>query len=81
MNYKTSFCSLQQLLNVPNALSESWDRKIHKYMGYFFKFPRELVKTERLAFLNQSFKITFVRHPFVRLVSTFQDKLIGRASF
>ena len=50
-------------------------------MGYFFKFPRELVKTERMAFLNQSFKITFVRHPFVRLVSTFQDKLIGRASF
>ena len=45
-------------------------------MRYFFNFPKELTVEEKMLFLNQSLKITFVRHPFVRLVSTFQDKVI-----
>ena len=61
---------------VPNVISKLWSEKLHKYMRYFFNFPKELTVEEKMLFLNQSLKITFVRHPFVRLVSTFQDKVI-----
>ena len=72
---------MQQLLNVPKSLSELWEGKLHDYMRWFFNFPKELTFKEKMLFLNQSLKITFVRHPFVRLVSTFQDKLIDHTDY
>ena len=77
ISFITRFCSIfQQLLKVPNTITKLWNDKLHKYMRYFFNFPKELTVEEKMLFLNQSLKITFVRHPFVRLVSTFQDKVI-----
>ena len=68
-------------MSVPNILSESWEGRLHDYMRWFFNFPEELTFREKMLFLNQSLKITFVRHPFVRLVSTFQDKVIDHPDY
>ena len=63
-------------MNVPDAISKRWGTKYYEYMRYFFNLPKELLYEEKMLFLNQSLKITFVRHPFLRLVSTFQDNVI-----
>ena len=63
-------------MNVPDTISKRWGTKYQEYMRYFFNLPKELLYEEKMLFLNQSLKITFVRHPFLRLVSTFQDNVI-----
>ena len=45
-------------------------------MRKFFTLPNSLTYEQKLLFLNDSLRITFVRHPFVRLVSCYQDKVV-----
>ena len=45
-------------------------------MREFFNLPESFTYKLKVLFLNDSLRITFVRHPFVRLVSTYQDKVV-----
>lgn len=42
------------------------------------RLPLGLSSSDKLQFLNDFTLVTFVRHPWVRLVSTFKDKIIDR---
>ena len=53
-----------------------WKGQLHEKMRAFYNLPKELTYREKMLFLNDSLKVAFVRHPFVRLVSTYRDKLI-----
>ena len=63
-------------MNVPDAISERWHDKLDYYMRLFYLIPQELTYNEKILLFNHSLKITFVRHPFVRLVSSYQDKVL-----
>ena len=45
-------------------------------MKKMYNLPHSLAYNEKMALLNDSMKVTFVRHPFVRLVSAYQDKIV-----
>ena len=64
------------LTNLPSDLKQHWNGKNHVKMRLLYNLPKELSYKEKLTFLAASLKVTFVRHPFVRLVSTYQDKLV-----
>ena len=49
---------------------------VHKKFKSLMKKPRDLSNYEWQKLLKGSFKFVFVRHPFVRLVSAFQNKVI-----
>ena len=70
---------MQELTNIPSDLSLEWAGQFHKRMREFYNLPKELTYREKKLFLNNSLKVTFVRHPFVRLVSTYRDKLIDHS--
>ena len=76
INIQLPYSVFQRLTNLPESLEEKWNGKFHEYMRAFYNLPKELTRQEKMLFLNDSLKITFVRHPFVRLVSTYQDKII-----
>ena len=63
-------------MNLPDAILDLWHGKFDYYMRLFHLLPQELTYKEKLLLLNNSLKITFVRHPFVRLVSSYQDKVV-----
>ena len=63
-------------MNVPDAISDLWHGMLDYYMRLLYLIPQELTYKEKMLLLNHSLKITFVRHPFVRLVSTYQDKVL-----
>ena len=67
---------LQKLTNIPSGLEIEWRGDLHIKMREFYNLPNELTYREKMLFLNDSLKVAFVRHPFVRLVSTYRDKLI-----
>ena len=48
---------------------------LHSHMRKLYNLPRNVPYEKKVALLNDALKVTFVRHPFVRLVSTYQDKL------
>ena len=64
------------MTNLPEILVEQWARQFHKYMKEIYNVPRLLKYEEKMAFLNNSMKVTFVRHPFIRLASAYQDKIV-----
>ena len=66
--------NFQQLTKPPANLWK--DKGPHVIMRKFFNLPESLTYVQKLLFLNDSLRITFVRHPFVRLVSTYQDKVV-----
>lgn len=45
-------------------------------MKTMYRIPVDFDRTEKLLLMETALKVTFVRHPFVRLVSTFQDRVI-----
>ena len=67
---------MQKLTNIPSDLAIEWKGDLHIKMRAFYNLPKELTHREKILFLNDSLKVAFVRHPFVRLVSTYRDKLI-----
>lgn len=70
MNY------FMRMTKKPKGLAYAWRRKSHFYMRQFYTLPQALTEDEKRLFLNNSLKVVFVRHPFVRLVSTFRNKVI-----
>ena len=64
-------------MSLPEAIFPNlWRYKLDLQMRRFYLLPKELTYEEKMLLLNHSLKITFVRHPFVRLVSTYQDKVL-----
>ena len=64
-------------MSLPEAIFPNlWRYKLDLEMRRFYLLPQELPYEEKMLLLNHSLKITFVRHPFVRLVSTYQDKVL-----
>ena len=45
-------------------------------MQYLYTLPEGFTTQEKLEIFNNFTMVTFVRHPFVRLVSTFKDKIM-----
>lgn len=86
MHYKLAYCpngktgtstwmnNFEKMEPLPQNLVDSWTKKLHNYMRNLYNLPEKLTTTEKMELLNDSLKVTFVRHPFVRLVSAFQDK-------
>ena len=77
LNSTTYLAYIQKgLTHLPKLLLEQWTRKFHNYMKKMYNLPHSLTFNEKMALLNDSMKVTFVRHPFVRLVSAYQDKIV-----
>ena len=58
---------------------DDWERSDpthHFAMRKFFNLPMGLTTEEKAQIVTGAFKFIFVRNPFVRLVSTFRDKVI-----
>ena len=64
------------LTNLPAVFKKKWNRKGHTKMRILYNLPEKLSYDEKILLLRSSLKVTFVRHPFVRLVSTYQDKVV-----
>ena len=67
----------------PNALQEKWENDpghqgnhLHNRIRDFYLLPKFLSDKEKREYLKSYKMVTFGRHPFVRLVSTYKDKLI-----
>ena len=61
---------------MPAEIKHEWYRKNHEKMRIMYNLPKDLRYREKMSFLSDSIKVSFVRHPFVRLVSTYQDKIV-----
>ena len=67
----------------PNALQEKWENDpgnqgnhLHNRIRDFYLLPNFLSNKEKGEYLKDYKMVTFGRHPFVRLVSTYKDKVI-----
>ena len=67
----------------PNALQEKWENNsghqgnhLHSRIRDFYLLPKFLSDEDKREYLKSYKMVTFGRHPFVRLVSTYKDKLI-----
>ena len=47
----------------------------------YFRLPEPMKIEDKIKILNNAMSVTFVRHPFERLVSTFKDRIIGSLKF
>ena len=64
------------MADLPPALARQWTANIHNKLNYIYHLPRQLTSSEQASIINHTFKVTFVRHPFVRLVSAYKDKVV-----
>ena len=64
------------MTNIPKTLESKWAIHAHGKMKNLYRFPHLLKKDEKMEFMQNFTTVTFARHPFVRLVSTFKDKII-----
>ena len=63
---------------------KKWKKKSLIFLKKLFGLPTKLKAKEQARIIQDSVKVTFVRHPFLRLVSTYQDKIVdhkGRADW
>ena len=78
------FNVFQTKTGFPEPLLEQWKNKSdvpqwileHRIVRSFYLLPKFLSDKEKKEFLKSYKMVTFGRHPFVRLVSTYKDKLI-----
>ena len=49
--------------------------KEHSYMKQLLNLPTHFTTKEKMLIMRSSVKVTFVRNPFVRIVSAFRDKI------
>ena len=47
-------------------------------MKYLYTLPEGFKTQEKLKIFNNFTMVTFVRHPFVRLVPTFKEKIMDK---
>ena len=67
----------------PNTLQEKWENDpgrqgnhLHNWIRDFYLLPKFLSNKDKGEYLKSYKMVTFGRHPFVRLVSTYKDKVI-----
>jgi hypothetical protein len=63
---------LQRVLSFPDDFPSNHYASIPK----FTQLPTMLSSSTKIKFTNNLMKVTIVRHPFVRITSTYQDKVI-----
>lgn len=70
---------------LPEILQNKWqdkpgafgkDRSLHYHVRKLYLLPNFLSDKEKREYLNSYKMVTYGRHPFVRLVSTYKDKVI-----
>lgn len=93
--YKVAFCPVPKcglsslnryqadMLSIPR---ESYDVFANdgiswELMETLTQLPKSSTDKQRLAFMKRFHKVIFVRHPFTRLVSAYQDKVLGHSWF
>jgi hypothetical protein len=64
------------MLNLPQEIQTKWLGKYHQLIPMLTNFSPRLNLQDKLTLLDSMTTVTFVRHPFVRLVSAFQDKVV-----
>ena len=70
-------CLLFQRLLDGNFSSKIQLRKVlKKVLRKYFTLPENMEEEWKTDIINYYTSVTFVRHPFVRLVSAFKDKII-----
>ena len=62
-------------------MKEPYYGSLTYHMRQLYNLQTNVSYEKKVALLNDALKVTFVRHPFVRLVSTYQDKLIEQKNF
>ena len=70
------------MTNIPENLAETWKlqgKTLHKNMKLYFSLPEKFNEMEKMSFYESYTLVTFVRHPFVRLVSAYKDKIIDQS--
>ena len=70
------------MTNIPENLAETWKlqgKTLHKNMKLYFSLPENFNEMEKMSFYESYTLVTFVRHPFVRLVSAYKDKIIDQS--
>ena len=72
------FIIFQALTKLPEELKLLWTKHAHRKMKKLYVLPHNLRFSEKLEFIKEFKTFTFVRHPFIRLVSTFRDKIMKR---
>merc|ERR1712223_918070 len=69
---------------IPEVLQKQWENKpgfkksqsLHEHIRKFYLLPNFLSDKEKREYLKSFRLVIFGRHPFIRLVSTYKDKLI-----
>ena len=67
------------MTNIPENLAERWKLRgpvLHNKVKQYFSLPEHFNEMEKMSFYKSYTLVTFVRHPFVRLVSAYKDKII-----
>jgi chondroitin 4-sulfotransferase 11 len=64
------------MLRLPPEFLKNWDKKYHTVIPILTRLSPLLSLQDKWNLLNNMTKMTIVRHPFVRLVSAYQDKVI-----
>ena len=54
------------------------EKQVFGKMKALYRLPTTFSVDEKMAFIQEFKSFLFVRHPFVRLVSTFRDKIMKR---
>ena len=79
------FLVFQTKTGLPETLQEQWQdkpggfgrfRSLHYHVRKYYLLPNFLSDKEKREYLNSYKMVTYGRHPFVRLVSTYKDKVI-----
>ncbi|XP_059078544.1 carbohydrate sulfotransferase 8-like [Tigriopus californicus] len=62
---------------VPKTILERLGQdELHLLMKHVYRLPKILDTLDQVAILSQTYSFTFVRHPMIRLASTYQDKVL-----
>ena len=65
------------MLHLPKAALEEFNSKFHKLIPMMSGLPSFLSMEQKITLLKEKLGFTFVRHPFVRLVSAYLDKVVN----
>ena len=50
---------------------------LHELIRKFYLLPKDIPLEDKIEYLKSYTTVTFVRHPFIRLVSSYKDKIIN----
>ncbi len=64
------------MTKLPEEWRNRWRGQGHLIVPKFYLLNKNLQYEARLDIIKNSFKVVFVRHPFVRIVSAYKDKVV-----